>query len=240
MEGVAEIATSIKLGPGLERTRRRGRFLPARPAGTGHAGPVSDVFDGILDRYTAASAGFERTLRAVRPGQWHAPTPCTEWDVRLLANHMTRGNLTYVGLAAGGRAADFLRLRNTDALGEDPVGSYTASVRQCAEAFAGPAVLDMIIDYPLGRIPGRQALAVRTADSLIHTWDLARAIGADDTLDPGLVAWTDTHLEEIYAGLVETPTAADTTHRYFAAPATTPDGHTSRQDRLLIRMGRNP
>lgn len=215
------------------------RFLPARAAGTGHAGPVSDVFEGIIDRYTAASAGFERILRAVRPGQWHAPTPCTEWDVRLLANHMTRGNLTYVGLAAGGRAADFLRLRDTDALGEDPVGAYAASVRQCTEAFTSPGVLDMIVDYPLGPIPGRQALAVRATDSVIHTWDLARAIGADDTLDADLVTWIDTHIEQIYAGLTETPTAAATTHRYFAAPTATPD-HASRQDELLIRFGRDP
>lgn len=201
---------------------------------------MSDVFDDIIDRYTAASAGFERTLRAVRPGQWHAPTPCTEWDVRLLANHMTRGNLTYVGLATGGRAAEFLRLRDTDALGDDPVGAYTASVRQCTEAFTRPGVLDTIIDYPLGRITARQALAVRATDSVIHTWDLARAIGADDTLDAGLVAWIDAHLEEIYAGLAETPTAADTTHRYFAAPAGPPGRHASRQDRLLVRMGRDP
>ncbi len=81
---------------------------------------------------------------------------------------------------------------------------------------------------------------MRTTDSTIHTWDLARAVGVDDTLESGLVTWIDTHLDEIYAGLAETPTAADTTHRFFAAPESEPAGDTSRQDRLLRRMGRNP
>jgi hypothetical protein len=66
-------------------------------------------------------------------------------------------------------------------------------------------------------VVGRQALAVRTTDTVIHTWDLARAVGSDDRLDVGLIAWIDDSLEEIYAGLVETPTAIETTHRFFAA-----------------------
>ena len=81
---------------------------------------------------------------------------------------------------------------------------------------------------------------MRTTDSIIHTWDLARAVGADETLDIGLVAWINDHLDEIYAGLAETPTAADTTHRFFAVPEGMPARHASRQDRLLHRMGRNP
>jgi hypothetical protein len=89
-------------------------------------------------------------------------------------------------------------------------------------------------------VPGEQALAIRTTDSTIHTWDLARAIGAEDTLNPDLVAWIDDHVDDIYAGLVETPTATETTHRFFAAPVTAPASGASRQDQLLRRMGRNP
>ena len=100
--------------------------------------------------------------------------------------------------------------------------------------------LQRILDYPLGRVTGRQALAVRTTDSTIHTWDLARAIGVDDTLDAGLVGWIDEHLDEIYAGLAETPVSADSTHRFFAAPGGDPGAGASTQDRLLHRMGRAP
>ncbi|MYW05464.1 TIGR03086 family metal-binding protein [Streptomyces sp. SID3343] len=196
--------------------------------------------EGLIERFVLAGAEFEQRLQMVRPEQWTWPTPCSEWDVRRLVNHMTRGNFGYVGLLRGGSGAEFLRLRDVDALGTDPVGAYTRSVRECADAFGRPGALEGVLDYPLGRVSGRQALAVRTTDSVIHTWDLARAIGAGDVLNAGLVAWIESHLDEIYAGLAESPTAVDTTHRFFAAPA--PGGElardASRQDRLLRRMGR--
>lgn len=87
---------------------------------------------------------------------------------------------------------------------------------------------------------GRQALAVRTTDTTIHTWDLARAVAVDDRLDAGLVAWIDDSLDEIFAGLAEAPTATDTTHRFFAAPNGTLADDASCQNRLLHRMGRRP
>jgi uncharacterized protein (TIGR03086 family) len=201
---------------------------------------VADIPEQPIDRFLLASAEFERRLTTVAPEQWTWPTPCTEWNVRRLVNHMTRGNLNYVGLVRGGTSAEFLRLRDADALGPDPAGAYARSVEECAQAFAVPGALDSILDYPLGQVTGRQALAVRTTDTTIHTWDLARAIGADDRLDAGLVAWIDDSLDEIFAGLAETPTTAATTHRFFAAPNGTLAGNASRQDRLLHRMGRRP
>ncbi|MGN5376984.1 TIGR03086 family metal-binding protein [Streptomyces lasalocidi] len=164
--------------------------------------------------------------------------PCAEWDVRHLVNHMTRGNLNYIALLDGGSAADFLRLRGEDALGGDPVGAYTRSVRKCAAAFRSPGALQQVLDYPLGPVTGEQALAIRTTDATIHTWDLARAVNAPEELNPGLVAWIEDHLAEIYAGLAESPVSADTTRRFFAAPATPPLTGETQQARLLRVMGR--
>jgi uncharacterized protein (TIGR03086 family) len=201
---------------------------------------VTDCPDELIDRFVLTSAEFRERLRRVRPDQWTLPTPCAGWNVRDLVNHMARGNLNYVRLVDGATGAEFLRLRDADALGADPVDAYARSVRDCAAAFATPGAMQRILDYPLGRVTGRQALAVRITDSTIHTWDLARAIGADETLDAGLVGWIDGHLDEIYAGLAETPVSADSTHRFFAAPDGEPDSGASTQDRLLHRMGRTP
>ncbi|MFF0384473.1 TIGR03086 family metal-binding protein [Streptomyces sp. NPDC004286] len=165
-------------------------------------------------------------------------TPCAEWDVQRLVNHMTRGNLNYVALLDGGSAAEFLRLRDTDALHGDPVGAYVRSERECAAAFRRPGALAQILDHPLGPMSGEQALAVRTTDATIHAWDLARAIKAPEELDPGLVAWIEDHLADIYADLAESPVSADTTHRFFAAPVATSPAGESRQARLLRLMGR--
>lgn len=203
-------------------------------------GHMVNAFEGLIDRFLAASAEFERKLRAVRSEQWSWPTPCAEWNVRQLVNHMTRGNLNYVSLLHGGGAADYLRLREADALGTDPVGAYALSVRECAQAFGETGALQRVLDYPLGPVSGQQALAVRVTDSAVHTWDLARAVNVDDTLDGSLVAWIEEHLDEIYAGLPETPTAVETTHRFFAAPEGVLAHNSSPQMRLLHRMGRTP
>ncbi|RJQ81029.1 TIGR03086 family protein [Pseudonocardiaceae bacterium YIM PH 21723] len=186
-----------------------------------------------MERYLLSSTEFELRLRVVQPAQWTLPTPCPEWNVHRLVNHVTRGNLNYVALIEGGTRAEFLRLRDADALGTDPLAAYTRSVRACAEAFARPGALDRILDYPLGEVTGLQALAIRTTDNVIHTWDLARAIGATDTLDAGLVRWIGDHFDEIYAGLPE-----EMLRRFFAAPHK--GACPAPQDRLLHRMGRRP
>lgn len=201
---------------------------------------MSDVFSGIVERFLLANAGFERRLRAVRPEQWAWPTPCGEWDVRLLVNHNVRGNLNYAALARGGTAAEFARLRSVDALGDDPAGAFERSVRECADAYTTPGVLEGVLDFPLGPAAGKQALAVRTADAVVHTWDLARALRTDEALDPALVEWIDGNMDTIYAGLVETPVAERTTHRFFDPPPDGPAAPEPAQDRMLRRTGRDP
>jgi uncharacterized protein (TIGR03086 family) len=200
------------------------------------AGAGGGAFEAILERFAAVSAGFERRLHATRPEQWSWPTPCSEWDVRALVNHMTRGNLNYALLARGGTGAEFLRLRAVDALSDDPVGAYASSVRRCLAAFSEPGALDRMLDYPMGAIAGRQALAVRTTDSAIHTWDLARATGGDESLGDRHVSWLGAHLEQIYEGLK--------VGAFFADPVEAPGGSggagASMQDALLRRLGREP
>lgn len=197
------------------------------------------TFEKIVERYKAASHEFGRRLTAVPVAGWDGPTTCSEWTVRGLVNHVARGNLNYIGLARGESAAEFLRLRDSDALGDNPYNAYERSWNDCAAAFSQPGVLVKVLDYPLGPVSGAQALAVRTADTVIHTWDLARSVGGDDTLDPATVEWLSDGLAEIYAGLTETPTAAHTTHRFFG-PVLMEQPGARRQDRLLRLMGRNP
>jgi uncharacterized protein (TIGR03086 family) len=180
----------------------------------------------IVDLYATASEEFARRLGDV--GDWAAGTPCGDWDVRQLVNHVARGNLNYVALLEGVSAAEFLGFREVDALGEDPVGAYGRSVQKFVEAFRGRGALRKALDYPLGRIEGGQGVAIRTADTVIHTWDLARATNGDEQLKPELVGWVDENLEEIYAGLEGKDRFFGTSERVVA----------SKQDGLLRRMGR--
>lgn len=201
---------------------------------------MTDSGAQVIDRFRRASGEFQARLRAVRPAQQDWPTPCPDWDVRRLVSHMTQGNLNYRRLACGATAADFLRHRDAPAPPGPPLdAAFADSVTACAGAFAEPGAMDRILDYPLGRVPGRQALAVRTADTIVHTWDLARAVGAPDVLAPDLLGWLARHLDEIYAGLAETPADPASTHRFFAPPGR-PASDPSEQDRLLLRFGRDP
>jgi uncharacterized protein (TIGR03086 family) len=199
---------------------------------------MTALADDVVDQFVLASEGFAARLRLVGAHEWQAPTPCTDWDVRTLVNHVTRGNLNYVRLRRGAAAAEFVRMRDADALGENPVSAFDASARECASAYREPGALDVVVDHPLGAVTGRQALAVRTTDTVIHTWDLARAIGADDALKPTLVSWIDAYLYEIYAGMAEMPVSQQTTNRFFAPPEGDVPAGSSTQDRLLHLFGR--
>lgn len=69
-----------------------------------------------------------------------------------------------------------------------------------------------------------------TRDVLVHTWDLARAVGADDTLDPG---WC-----ELFRADLPALEALSQSGR-FKAPVAVND-ETDVQTRLLARLGRDP
>jgi uncharacterized protein (TIGR03086 family) len=115
------------------------------------------------------------------------PTPCTEWDVRALINHMVNGNLRFVALVTGEPGPD----RGEDVLGDDPLAAFRDSLRLLSAAFDREGVLEQTFPTPFGEGPGAQLVTMRTCELTMHTWDLAAATGQPRDLDPGLVAFTD-------------------------------------------------
>ena len=134
----------------------------------------------LLDR---AAARFRPRLEQVRPEQWSLPTPCDEWDVRALANHVVTANLTSVRLFHGASREETVAFIGTDHLG----GAFAGSAEAQGAAFREPGALERIVPHPAFDMSGSQLLDFRIGDQLVHTWDLARSIGADETLDPELV-----------------------------------------------------
>jgi uncharacterized protein (TIGR03086 family) len=193
-----------------------------------------------LDDLAAAQAGFLSRLRRVRPDHWARSTPCTEWTVRRLVNHVVLGELGYALLLHGGSGPEFLAIQRQDAVGEDPVGAYERATAHCRSAFRGTGALGRTVDYPLGAVSGRQLLGLRVTETVLHTWDLASAINADDRLDRRLVEWSYHNLEWTYRGVAESPATPGTTHVFFAAPQGVLPPSASVQDQLLYRTGRRP
>lgn len=145
-----------------------------------------------------ARAGDDfRTRLAAVDDDWTRPTPCDEWDVRGLVNHLVTADTTTVRLLAGATREDVMGLIGADHLGGDAMTSCAAAASAQIDAFREPGALERIVPHPAFDMPGSQLLDFRIGDTLLHTWDLARAIGADDRLDAELVEFVWQSLEPL-------------------------------------------
>lgn len=105
--------------------------------------------------------------------QWTAPTPCTEWTVRDVVNHLVGTNFVIVAMFEESPMPE----RGADRLGDDPAGAYRRSDAALRAAAARPGVLERSQKSPLGVSTGASRLQWRIADLLTHMWDLVQATG---------------------------------------------------------------
>ena len=172
-----------------------------------------------------------RVVAGIRPGQWTAKTPCEDWDVRALVNHVVSGNWWAAELAAGKTIADVGDRLDGDVLGDDPLHAYDASSAAAAAVFEAPGALQAPCAVSYGPVPGSVYAGHRFIDVLIHGWDVAKATGQDTALDPDLVqaCWS---VVEPQAALLRGSGA-------FATDVEAPAG-ADPQTRLLAALGRRP
>jgi uncharacterized protein (TIGR03086 family) len=137
--------------------------------------------------FRRAAEGFGRHVHAVGDAQWHDPTPDTEWDVRTLVNHVTVEQLWVPPLMTGKSVDDIGDRLDGDQLGDDPKIAWDAAVSASLDAFGAPDAFGVTVELSRGPTPAEEYGWEMTTDALIHSWDLARAIGADEALDPELV-----------------------------------------------------
>jgi uncharacterized protein (TIGR03086 family) len=134
--------------------------------------------DEMIARHEKACGGFSAVVQQA-DGSWENPSPCTEWDARGVVEHV-------IGFH------DVLLLRPLDAKPDrpkgDPVARWALTVSAISSALRGAVggkemATPAPSDADLSRL-----LPVLTTDVLVHTWDLARAVGVDPQLDPELCA----------------------------------------------------
>ena len=130
---------------------------------------------------------FSARVSKIRDEQWGGGTPDTEWNVRDLVSHVLAENLWTPPLFAGSTISEVGDRFDGDVLGPDPRGAWLAASAQALEAAEAPGAMDRTVHLSFGDFPGREYAMQLFADHLIHAWDLARAIGADERLDAGLV-----------------------------------------------------
>lgn len=183
------------------------------------------------DLFRRALAGFGARVHAVKADQWTNATPCSDWDVRALVNHVAVEQLWVPPLVEGAKVADIGSRFDGDQLGSDPVATWDEAAAASDAAFGGPGALDGVVNLSSGDRPTSGYCSEMTADLVIHAWDLARATGGDEKLDPELV-------QLVWDGMQ--PYAADLAKSgYFAEAVPVPDD-ADLQTKLLALTGRQP
>jgi uncharacterized protein (TIGR03086 family) len=113
----------------------------------------------------------------IGPDQLADPTPCTEWTIRDLLNHITSGSTMFAVSAEQGSIPDdvMAQLMGGDNLGDDYKGAWQAASTRAMKVFAQPGVLEKIVKLPFGEMPAGVALNIAVFDVATHATDLARA-----------------------------------------------------------------
>jgi uncharacterized protein (TIGR03086 family) len=123
----------------------------------------------------------------VDASQWSSSTPCADWDVRTLVNHVTYEQLWAPHLVAGETIADVGDRYDGDVLGDSPSTAARTASQQSMAAFAA-GDLDALVHLSYADVPCREYLTQMLTDAEVHGWDLAVATDQDATLDPEVVA----------------------------------------------------
>lgn len=176
--------------------------------------------------YVRATEVFDTRVRAVRPDQWANATPCTEWTVRQLVNHVAVEDLWVPPLLAGKTIADVGDAYDGDQLGDDPAAAWSRALAGARQAVQEPGAAERTVHLSYGDERAGEYLLQLFADHLIHGWDVARAIGGDTDLPADLVDECTTYfarMEVTYRNIgaiadrVDVPAGADPQTRLLAA-----------------------
>jgi uncharacterized protein (TIGR03086 family) len=185
--------------------------------------------DEVVGRFQASVNCVDTPLHAMAGTEWSQPTPCSDWDVRALLLHVVNELSWVPPLLAGRTVADVGSELDGDLLGADPVGAFHHAARLAHTAFEEPGAVDRVVHLSYGDESAANYCGQLTADMLIHGWDLARGVGADDTLPDGLVIWATGWLESVAPMLAGTG--------MFAPPLAVEPGADA-QTALLAALGR--
>ena len=139
------------------------------------------------DLYARAVDEFDARMQQVKEDQWTDPTPCTDWNVHDLVNHIVNEARWVKPLLEGKTIAEVGNSLDGDLLGDAPQEAWINAREEELEAVRGLGSLDQEVHVSWGEIPASEYLTQVLMDHAIHAWDLARAIGADERLDDEVV-----------------------------------------------------
>jgi uncharacterized protein (TIGR03086 family) len=157
------------------------------------------------ESHRRVAEAFTRRVRGAAPDTWDAPAPVDGWRARDVVDHLVTWFPEFLEGGAG------IALPRGDA-GSDPVGAWVARADAVQAVLDDPASADRVLSNPhTGDVPLREAIdRFYTADVFMHTWDLARATGQDETLDEDMC-------RELYEGMLPIDAMLRQSGQYGAA-----------------------
>ena len=179
-----------------------------------------------------ASVNFSRVLDGVADIDLARATPCEAWSVGDLIWHVARGWDMSVLLLGGASKAEATQLFTVAAQG-DVVGECRRALGEQLGAFEADHDLELIVHHPMRDVPVRELYDFRIMDVTLHSWDLARALGADEVLADELVAHVLAMLEPLEGIIGQIGV-------FGQGPSGSLDPAASAQSRLLDLSGRRP
>jgi uncharacterized protein (TIGR03086 family) len=170
------------------------------------------------------------TVLAVTPELLSRPTPCREWDLRMLLRHATES------LAAIGQGIETGRIgpdpmAEDAALAADPARTFAHRAIQLLDAWTGPGHRRHVIEIAGCPLAATVMAAAAALEIAVHGWDISRACGQRQPIPPRLAT----------SLLVTAPVLVPRSGRHplFGAPVTVP-ATASPSDRLAAFLGRTP
>ena len=184
----------------------------------------------LVQLFRRSTDRFGKLVGSVPATAWGDPTPCADWDVRELVNHVVGEQLWAPHLVAGETIADVGDRYDGDVLGEEPEAAWTAAIGPSVRAFED-ADLGRTVHLSYGDEKTEEYLVQMLTDAAVHGWDLARAIGADEAIDEETARLLLEHWTALEAMVRGSGVFGDQVDVPSDAPA---------KDKLLGLLGRTP
>ncbi len=195
--------------------------------------PITDAAVAeIAQRYRRRADIFDATVAAVGTDDWGRPSPCAEWDARDVVRHVVDMHL--VMLRPYGREA-----ATGPTVDDDPLAAFRAARSEVEAILEDRELATRRTESPAGTMAGADMVdQVASADLVIHRWDLARATGQDDAIDPE-------ELERMWPAFQQIPDVMRVPGAFgpgitVFGPVVDVPADASLQDRALGLVGRDP
>jgi uncharacterized protein (TIGR03086 family) len=173
------------------------------------------------------AAGFTERVVGTSPQAWDNPAPVEGWAARDVVRHLVEW---FPGFLKAGAGVD---LPSGPSVDEDPVAAWTVHSDGVQALLDDPATAGKTLtNRHFGEVPLDAAIdQFYTSDVFMHTWDLARATGQDETLDPVKCA-------ELFDGMQEHEEAMRASGQY--GPRVEVPDDADIQTKMLGFIGRTP